>query len=323
MNDDIVFHYPPELMNLLIDTIPLLNRSKKGVLLFFHGAGVSKALLNDLTAKVKQDSSGITKFEIVRTVLTRLNAAGESMLRQRREVLKRVVEFEEFASCWPDDQLKARGLVASIRELVNAKDTITRINIEREREREEARKRHQQAQEGKLAKMQEKKAALANIVTDINGLFTCSWPQGRGKALESIVNRLFNVSDILVREAFTVTGSSGEGIIEQIDGAIELDGTVFLAEMKWWDKPLGKGEVASHLVSVFNRADVGGIFISASGYTEPAITVCRDALRDKVIVLCELREIIRLLEQELDMQEFLRTKIRAAKLDREPFLLIM
>jgi len=28
MTTDVPFHYPPELFNLLVDTIPLLNRSK-------------------------------------------------------------------------------------------------------------------------------------------------------------------------------------------------------------------------------------------------------------------------------------------------------
>lgn len=35
MNDapsDIIFHYPPELFNLLVDVVPLLNRSKQDVL---------------------------------------------------------------------------------------------------------------------------------------------------------------------------------------------------------------------------------------------------------------------------------------------------
>lgn len=35
MTADITFHYPPELFNLLVDTVPVLNRSKKDVLLFF------------------------------------------------------------------------------------------------------------------------------------------------------------------------------------------------------------------------------------------------------------------------------------------------
>lgn len=37
---DITFHYPPELCNLLVDVVPLLNRSKPDVLMFFRGAGV-------------------------------------------------------------------------------------------------------------------------------------------------------------------------------------------------------------------------------------------------------------------------------------------
>ena len=30
MSVDITFHYPPELFNLLVDTVSLINRSKKG-----------------------------------------------------------------------------------------------------------------------------------------------------------------------------------------------------------------------------------------------------------------------------------------------------
>jgi restriction system protein len=40
MNIEIIHHYPPEILNLLVDTIPLLCRSKNDVLVFFKGAGV-------------------------------------------------------------------------------------------------------------------------------------------------------------------------------------------------------------------------------------------------------------------------------------------
>jgi len=52
---DITFHYPPELFELLVDTIPLLCRSKKAVLLFFEGAGVNRILIDDLWQQVEQD----------------------------------------------------------------------------------------------------------------------------------------------------------------------------------------------------------------------------------------------------------------------------
>lgn len=40
MNIEIIHHYPPEILSLLVDTIPLLCRSKNDVLIFFKGAGV-------------------------------------------------------------------------------------------------------------------------------------------------------------------------------------------------------------------------------------------------------------------------------------------
>src|SRR5687767_6249381 len=116
---DITFHFPPELMNLLVDTIPLLCRSKADTLLFLRGAGVAEPMLADLKVKVQQDRNQITKYEITRTVLTRLNERGESALGERREVLRRVVDFADFSSCWDSDRLKAQGLVASVRQIVN------------------------------------------------------------------------------------------------------------------------------------------------------------------------------------------------------------
>jgi hypothetical protein len=41
--------------------------------------------------------------------------------------------------------------------------------------------------------------------------------------------------------------------------------------MKWWDRPLGRSEVVAHRVWVYGRGEVGGIFISASGYHASAI----------------------------------------------------
>src|SRR5258708_3697626 len=120
---DYTFHYPHELTELLIETIPLLSKGKKGVLLFFKGAGVADTMTADLLARVESTPKDINKYEIARTVLTRINERGEPTLRQRREILKRVTEFEDFSTCWAGDQLKAKGLVAEIRRVVNVKDS--------------------------------------------------------------------------------------------------------------------------------------------------------------------------------------------------------
>jgi restriction system protein len=87
MTIDITFDYPPELFNLLVDTIPLLHRSKKDVLLFLRGAGVPDSMLADLNLPLKVYPNNINKFEITRTTLERLNERGEAGLQHRREVL--------------------------------------------------------------------------------------------------------------------------------------------------------------------------------------------------------------------------------------------
>ena len=51
--------------------------------------------------------------------------------------------------------------------------------------------------------------------------------------MESGLNRFFSSSGILLREAFTRVGEYGEGIIEQVDGVIEINGEIYLVEMKW------------------------------------------------------------------------------------------
>lgn len=315
---DITYHYPPELFNLLVDTIPLLCRSKKDVIIFFKGAGISEGLLIDLDHRVKTDRDRISKFEITRTIITRLNEKGEAALRERREIIKRVTEFESFAMCWEEDRLKAKGLVAEIQQVVNVKDSFSRMNQEREQERQE----HLAVQNARLAAIEKRKKELALIRSDLSALFNELDTQKRGKKLESVLNRLFKASEILVQEAFTLCGSDGEGIVEQIDGVIELDGSFYLVEMKWWNKVLGMSEVSQHLVRIYNRGHARGIFISTSDYSEPAISICRDSLTKTTVVLCLLEEIVHLLEREGDLKDVLRSKIRAAIIDKNPFLRI-
>lgn len=312
---NIPHHYPPELLSLLVDTIPLLFRSKKGVVTFFHGAGVPASHLADVRAKVEAAPTTINKYEIVRQVLVRINDGGDATLRHRREVLKRVVEFEDFSTCWPDDQLKAKGLVGEIRRVIDVKDSFGRMRQEQEAER----KKRMEIEKCKVDELNKKRDRSTAIRKELSRLFSVANPQERGKRLERVLNQLFEHHGILVREAFQRVGDSGEGVIEQIDGVVSLDGEIYLVEMKWWDKPLGTGEVSQHLVRVFTRNCARGILISYSGYTDPAIRTCKEALAKMVVALCTLQELVRLVEKEEDLKELLREKVQMAIVDKTPF----
>ena len=128
--------------------------------------------------------------------------------------------------------------------------------------------------------------------------------------------------EILVRNAFSIKGACGEGVIEQIDGIVEIDGYLYLVEMKWWNSPIGTGEVSPHLVRVFSRGgQVRGLFISYTDFTEAAIAQCRDAIvQGRVVILSTLEEIVSLLNQEGDMKAWLKAKLEAAIVDKQPFV---
>jgi restriction system protein len=185
-------------------------------------------------------------------------------------------------------------------------------------ERENERRQRTALKDAETAALQEKHACLAAIRRDLFALFGEPNAQKRGKALEGVLNRLFAAFSVLVRESFTLRGTSGEGIVEQIDGVVEVDGHLYLVEMKWYKDPLGKAEVSQHLVTVYHRSQSRGILISASGFTEPSITICKEGLQKSVFVLCKLEEIVLLLERGLDLREFLKSKIYAAMTHKNP-----
>lgn len=312
---DIVFHYPPELFQLLVDTIPLVCRSKKDVLLFFKGAGVDQPIISDLWRTVERDRHSTNKYEIVRTVLTRLNERGEASLGERREILKRVVEFEDFSTCWPDDQLKARGLVGETRRVINVKDSFTRMKQEREQERQQ----HRQAYEARVREEQKRRASLAEIKDRFYSIFAEQDPQTRGRQLEKLLNDYFVASGIAVRESFRRTDETGSNVLEQIDGVIEFDGELYLVEVKWLKSSVGVDDVSRHLVRVYHRGSSRGIFMSATEFSEGSLEICREALQRTVVTLCTLDEIVRLLEREGDLRVLLKDKVHAAVVDKNPY----
>jgi len=88
--------------------------------------------------------------------------------------------------------------------------------------------------------------------------------------------------------------------------------------MKWLKNPVDVSEISQHLVRIYHRSYARGIFISASGYTKAAIATCKEALQKTIIVLCNLEELVLLLEQERDLKEFLKSKVNASITDKNP-----
>jgi len=228
MTTDLAFHYPPDVFDAVVDAVPLLTRGKHDVVMFFRGCGVDRAFLAGIDQRIDAETK-FSKYHITREILAYLNERGDPGLGPRREVLKRVSEFDDFSSCYPDNQMKARGAVATVAQLVNKKDSFTRMRDERERELQ----RHRDAHRAETAKQDAERARCEQIKIDLFALFGEQNPHRRGKALEGVLNRLFESEGILLREAFERRDDdSGAGAIEQIDGVIELSNQVYLVEVK-------------------------------------------------------------------------------------------
>lgn len=312
------YHFPPDLLELTIRATSLLLRGKQGVIDFFRGCGVPDAYLRGHQQALRVDKESVKKASIARDVLTALNDKNDAPhLRVRREVLKRITEWEDYDTAWPQDRDAARGVVAAVRERIEKSDAFTRMS----REQEQLRSSAMRVAREELAATERHRAELQSIGRELKSLFAMNdQPHRRGTALEGVLNRLFSLDGVLVREAFR-RNESGIGTVEQIDGAIEVNGQLYIVEMKWHTDRLGPELVNSLLSGLFLRPDVvGGMFVSASGYTKPAVQQCREFLSNKLVVLTELRELVQLVEQDAPLTDFVNAKRNAALLEKKPLI---
>ena len=77
-------------------------------------------------------------------------------------------------------------------------------------------------------------------------------------------------------------------------------------------------EMTRHLVKLFNSSYQRSILISNSEFTLSAVLACKEALSQKTVVLCEMDEIVSLLERDSSLKELLRAKISIALKEQKP-----
>lgn len=183
------FHYPPDLFNLLVDTIPRLNKTKKDLLLFFQNVGVPSQHLHHYYVLLNTNRSQFNKFDVTREILGWLNQQSDRMLGVRRKLLQRVIEYEAFESCYPNDKDRAKANVADIKKMVQLKDTVTKFENLLNKEQNEKILR----QKEKLDKIKKSKEHFENLRQRFTNLFSIQNPQERGKKLEKVLNDILPI----------------------------------------------------------------------------------------------------------------------------------
>jgi hypothetical protein len=313
-----VYRFRPDVFRAVTEAVPLICPAKKDVVAFFRGAGLRHSRLDALAAEVRANREALRKHDMVHELLIVANEdPSNDGLRVQREILKRIVDFNNFEACWPKDQLAAKGAVAKVRELVAEKDAFTRMAQAHDNERaariKEQAKKVEEARKSKEERDSVKSALYAAIVM----------PPGRarGDTFEAVLNRVFALDGLLIRESFHLA-EDGIGIVEQIDGVMELDNHLYLVEAKFWSENLGVGDVAQHMVRVASRSEMRGLYVVHPGFSEAAIRSVADALQRGVFILGTVEELVHVFEADGSISEWLRAKLRHAMIDKDPHRLV-
>jgi len=309
-------HWTPDLLEQLVNTVPRLVRGKQALLDWFVGAGVPDAVLRphrELLARSKED---FKKFAVAQHVLVAINSLGDPGLGPRRQVLHRVTTFDAFCVCFENEREKAELGVRRVRELIDRKDSFTEMRQEREREAGARRAESRARAEAQAARDRE----LEAMKTEFSQLFAMPAGVKRGYAFEAALNKLFRAHGLLTRDSFKLRNERGV-ILEQIDGAIEVDGMTWLVESKWWDGMVNIEAVGQHICRVMVRPPtVGALLISGSGFTVSAVATAKQALANRPVVLMTLADLWKTVESKSDLAETLRRHFRAAQADLNPYL---
>jgi hypothetical protein len=310
MKDAVLGHLRPDLVAKLVDAITNLVWGKQQVLDLFRNAGVPQRLLTDYQEEVNRDRASVKKPVMIRTVLQRMNDAGDApeCVRMRRELVRRVVEWKNYSTCQPNCEDIARGAVAAVAEIVGKYDFLTEIRQERDRQQNERIQKEHAKREAEVGR----RAEWDRIKREFMACFGISDRSFRGRTFENVMNKLFLHANLAANPPFTIYGESGKAL-EQIDGSIELDGYVYVIEIKWWEGSVEQKELSAFAGKVFMRSgsQVRGLFISASPYTAGAIAVAKEAYaKDRPILLLTLREFFDVINDDGDISELLRRRVR-------------
>ena len=248
---------------------------------------------------------------MIRTILYRLNNNKENtFLRERYEILKRLIEFEDFNICWPDTVDKAKSLVDQLKEEDSKnswlKDMETHLMVRRIREFDDENPVHQL------------KIQRTFLRDDLLKILSEQDERKRGKELVDIINNLFTLHEIPIIDPFKKNILSNEGLIEQLDGIVEINNAKYLVELKWSKKRLGLDEVSNHFMNVFYRQQLRGILIGVNGFEIEAIDLCKKSYERVMVILCKLEELLNLMSKYENLNEFLQKKIDAAVKDNNP-----
>lgn len=228
------------------------------------------------------------------------------LLRLMSEV-SRVTDFAHLQRL-DDGSAKAKTAqraVQALRKQVEAHEEFLEHQEEIEQRRERAREQRLESQEvrNQLQRLQEEYFRLLSLSA-----------QKRGYALEKLMYALFELFDLDPKASFRTQG-------EQIDGSFSFEGTDFLFEAKWEDRPTRRADLDTFHGKVRRKLEnTLGLFLSINGFSEEGVAAYSGGR--SLMILMDGADLMAVLEGRIDLVTLLLRKRRHASQTGDIYLKI-
>jgi len=226
-------------------------------------------------------------------------------------VISRMIEIAAHWSSFhlANNEFQARAPVQKARELLG---TIELMEAREAKQRELARKEELARMERERTERFRKESELLLMMFD--NLARSTDVQRRGYLLQDLLNRTFGLQAIPVVGSFT----RNEGG-EQIDGAFKLEGWHYIVECRWRKKLSDIRELdgLSGQIARSGRQTMG-VFLSINGWSDNVVPLLKQN-PDKGIILMDGYDLRTVLAGQVDLRDFLLTKVAKLNLKAEPY----
>ncbi len=284
----------PAAINALKEALVYVYWFKPDLRSFLSNSGIDPKVLAQLdwTDRKRNIVAGLINY------LTKNESAYQRQLLDLMVEVSRIQDFSHLARLEDGEEKSdsARNAVKALRAQVEGLGEIMADEEKLQRRRKE---RYEQ-----MMRQDAVKEALAVLTAEFLALVAMEDHQARGYQLEKVLYGLFDLFDLDPKRSFRVAG-------EQIDGAFTFEGTDYLLEAKWQNKPVDAAALDSLAGKLSRKLDnTLGVFLSMSGYSPEAVKTHSSGRR--LMFLMDGGDLNAVLEARIDLIQLLLRKRRAA-----------
>jgi hypothetical protein len=243
----------------------------------------------------------LTKRQISDEVINRLAKDQDKYFKVLTHFIEELCKFDDFSHLKREEDSAIK--IRDAENAVNALKKFAETHLKTKQEKYEALER------AKVAQKKQKEVSSFNekldlLKADFLAMYSLQ-PQARGYKLENFMRELLSLFDLEPKKSYKLEG-------EQIDGHFSCDGSDYLLETKWEEKPLAASDVYSFTGKIAGKLDnTLGFFVSINGFSEEAL-IALEKTSKKVCILCDGQDLIMVLEARIRLDDLIIRKKRHA-----------